>query len=256
MENANAENAKKRFILMNLIKWLGLGFGLIMFVATRDAFGQIWAAVLAVLAAVGFFVICHREGRNIMCQCVADDLKDAVETAGHSRCVVEIRSSHVGLLTRVYLIGAGKRAAMYGRAVVQRINDSWYRRSIWAAQMIDLMDESEIEDAQFLLDEELLKTLKQIRGELRDRSKDSEKGDWGDRSQEDSHTRIRPKIMDMMDKIDVEDQGDAAGCGSEQDAEKTREYQKKQEAEGKEPREQEAEGKEPQEREPEEKEQK
>ena len=53
-----------------------------------------------------------------------------------------------GLITRIYLIQAGPLATRCNRAVFERINKSWYRKSIWVTQILELESEGELEEAQ------------------------------------------------------------------------------------------------------------
>lgn len=110
-----------------------------------------------------------------MCQYVAEDLKEAVTAAGLNQCVVEIKSIHAGLITRIYLIKAGPLATRCNRAVMERINRSWYRKSIWVTQILELESEGELAEAQEFLDEALLDDLKRMRGERWDGSEPEEK---------------------------------------------------------------------------------
>ena len=100
-----------------------------------------------------------------MCQYVADDIRSAVNEAGHSRCIVEIRSISAGLITRVYLIRACGMETRLNRAIIERINQSWYRKDIWITQILGMEDESELAEAHEYLDEALLEDLKKKRGE-------------------------------------------------------------------------------------------
>ena len=169
------ETAKKRISLMKKIRWLGLLLGFLMYGCTRQSFGEIMATVLAVIAAMSFYFICDGEGHRTMCQYVAEDLKEAVTAAGLNQCVVEIKSIHAGLITRIYLIKAGPLATRCNRAVMERINRSWYRKSIWVTQILELESEGELAEAQEFLDEALLDDLKRMRGERWDGSEPEEK---------------------------------------------------------------------------------
>lgn len=157
------EQIKKRISLLKRVKWICLLLGFVMFISTNAAFGFGWAMSLSTAAAVGFYLICDGEVRRTICQYVADDLKDAVASAGHKKCVVEIKSLRGGLITRVYLIGAGARAGICGKAVINRIKRSWYKNSVWVTQLVDLEDESELETAQEMLNEELLSDFKKMK---------------------------------------------------------------------------------------------
>lgn len=168
-------DVKKQVRTFKNLRWAGGFFGIVMYVATVHAFGELMAVGLCLAATMGFYHICDAESRRTMCQYVADDLKDAVTSAGHSRCVVEIRSMSAGLITRVYLIGAGGLAARYNRAVLERINRSWYRKDIWVTQILELEHENELEEAQDFLDERLVDDLRQMRG-VRKKKDDDESG--------------------------------------------------------------------------------
>ncbi len=158
-------DVRKRVKRFKNLRWAGGFFGIIMYLATEHAFGELLAVLLCLAATLGFYHICDAESRRTMCQFVADDLKAAVTAAGHSRCVVEIKSISAGLITRVYLIGVGSLAARYNRAVIERINRSWYRKDIWVMQILELESESELQEAHEYLDERLLDDLQQMRGE-------------------------------------------------------------------------------------------
>lgn len=157
------EETKAQMTFFRRLRWAGLLFGGIMYYGTIGAFGGIIAALLAILAAVSFFVLCDVTAQQVICIYVADDLKAAVERAGHDRCVVEIRSLRVGMVTRVYLLGAGRLTKRCSKAVIEQIRQSWYRKWIWVTQMVDLADESEIKAAQALLDEELATDLQRMK---------------------------------------------------------------------------------------------
>ena len=115
-----------------------------------------------------------------MCQYVADDLRAAVAAAGLSRCVVGIKSINAGLITRIYLIQAGPLATRCNRAVFERINKSWYRKSIWVTQILELESEGELEEAQAFLDEALFDDLKK----MRDKDDKNDKNDRNDKNDE------------------------------------------------------------------------
>ena len=174
------ETAKKRISLMKKIRWLGLLLGFLMYGCTRQSFGEIMATVLAVISAVSFYFICDGEGHRTMCQYVAEDLKEAVTAAGLNQCVVEIKSIHAGLITRIYLIKAGPLATRCNRAVMERINRSWYRKSIWVTQILELESEGELEEAQAFLDEALFDDLKK----MRDKDDKNDKNDRNDKNDE------------------------------------------------------------------------
>ncbi len=166
---------KKKVQFFKRLRWMGIVFGLIMYLATFMAFGDIAATMLAAAATAGFFAICSREGTRTICQHVADDLKSAVLEAGHNRCIVEIKSMNAGLITRVYLIRAEGKETLLNRVILERINRSWYRKNIWVTQILGMEDESELQEAHEFLDEALLDDLKRKRGELQGKPEDEDK---------------------------------------------------------------------------------
>lgn len=175
---------KKKIVMFKRLRWMGLLFGIIMYCATFMAFGDILAILLGVAASVGFYMICSVESTRTMCQYVADDLKNAVTEAGHNRCIVEIKCISNGLITRVYLIQADGLETRLNRAILERINRSWYRKSIWVTQILGMADESELEEAHEFLDDALLDDLKRKRGERwedLDKERDDEERDDEDR---------------------------------------------------------------------------
>ena len=159
------KSVQKKVKLMKNLRWIGMLLGIIMYECTVISFGSLLATFLGVISALAFYYICDSEGRRTMCSFVADDLKDAVLAAGHSRCIVEIKAMNVGLITRVYLIGAGSRALRCNREVLERINKSWYKKAIWVTQILELEHESELEEAQEFLDDALLDDIRKRRGE-------------------------------------------------------------------------------------------
>ena len=169
------EQTKKKISFLKRIKWMCLLFGFIMYISTESVFGLGWATALTVASMAGFYLICDGEARRTICQYVADDIKDAVASAGHKKCIVEIKSLRGGLITRVYLIGAGARAGICSKAVISRIKRSWYKSSVWVTQLIDLDDESQLETAQEMFNEELLSDLKKMKNHQREETFTAEK---------------------------------------------------------------------------------
>ncbi len=153
------EQIERQMAIFRYLRFGGALFGLLMYLGTRAAFGTVISVILGVLFAVGFFVLCEVQAQRAICQYVADDLKEVLLRAGHEKCIVEIRSLRVGMLTRIYLLGARQRVKGCGRTVTEHIRQSWYFQWIWGLQMIVLEDESEIAEAQELLDQRLMEDL-------------------------------------------------------------------------------------------------
>ena len=154
------EQVERQMEMFRRLRFGGVLFGLLMYLGTRAAFGMIISVILGALFAVGFYMLCEMQAQRTICQYVADDLKDVLLRAGHEQCIVEIRSLRVGMLTRIYLLGARQRMKGCGKTVTEHIRQSWYFHWIWGLQMIVLEDESEIAQAQALLDQRLLEDLR------------------------------------------------------------------------------------------------
>lgn len=151
---------RKRVNLLGRIKWLGLLFGLIMYYATISAFRNVIATILACVAATAFYIICDKESKTTICEYVSQHLSNALIKAGQRDSIFEIKAARAGLIIRVYLIRAHERAPLCTKALLHAISESWYRSRVLVAQIADLNNENEIEEAQQRLDEELLEDLK------------------------------------------------------------------------------------------------
>lgn len=161
------KNVKKKFELLNRLKWMGGLLGLVVYLATWEPFGELLAMALCFFFTTTFYRICKKESMRLLCDFVAADLKKVVQEAGHEHCIVEIKSFAEGLITRVYLVNAGARSALYGRIVLSHIGNSWYKKNVWVTQMLDVAGEGEIQDASRMLDDELYQQLKKARMEAK-----------------------------------------------------------------------------------------
>lgn len=154
------EKVRKRADLLGRIKWLGLLLGLIMYYATADAFGDIISMILACVAATAFYVMCNNEKKSIMATHVTNHLDEVLKNFGQRGSVFEIKASNTGMVVRVYLIGAGERAAACSKLILDTIANSWYRSRVWITQIVDLERKEDLPEAQRALNEELFNSIK------------------------------------------------------------------------------------------------
>ncbi len=154
------ESVRKRADLLGRIKWLGLLLGIMMYYLTVGAFGDIVSTFLGCAAAVGFYLICDNERKSVVARHISDQLDEVLRKIGQRENVFEIKSTGTGMVIRIYYIGAGEKAALCTKAVLEAISKSWYRSRVWVTQIVDLERREEIPEAQRALNEELLSDLK------------------------------------------------------------------------------------------------
>ena len=159
---------QKQVKTLSLMRWAAIIPGLIMYSATLDKFGYNWALTLSFLAVMGFCYICSKERRMILCESIVADIKKELQNLGHEKAVYELKNLKSGIIVRVYLIGAGAKAYLCNRAVIETLSRGWYSGHISITQIVDLASEADIREAKETLDEDLL-------DEMRDRLKKGDK---------------------------------------------------------------------------------
>lgn len=156
----NMERERKLAGILGKLKWMGMLMGIVMYYATVASFGSIVSTVLACIAAVAFYTICENERRRVVSGCVSKHLTEVLAGVGQSESFFEIRTSNVGMIIRIYLVGAGDRTALCARAATDAISRSWYNSKVWITQIADVKSEDEIPRLQKVLDEELIEGIK------------------------------------------------------------------------------------------------
>lgn len=154
------EKTRKRAELLGRIKWLGLLFGLVMYYATADVFGDVISMILACVAATTFYVMCNNERKSTIATHVTKHLQEVLKNFGQQDSVFEIKTPNTGMVVRVYLIGAGERAVACSKLILDTIANSWYRSRVWITQIVDLEKREDIPEAQRALNEELFNSIK------------------------------------------------------------------------------------------------
>ncbi len=154
------ERERKQAGILSRLKWMGILTGIVMYYATFTSFGSTFSTILACIAAVAFYTICENERRRVVSGCVSKHLSEVLAGVGQSETFFEIKTSNVGMLIRIYLIGAGDRTALCARAATNAISRSWYYSKVWMTQIADVKSEDEIPRLQKVLDEELIEGIK------------------------------------------------------------------------------------------------
>jgi len=164
-------SVQKKIDILGRLKWLSIFLGVVMFAATEQLVGVWIATVLSMIANLAFFFICENGANAIICEHVAEDIKAAVSAIGNQKCMVETRKFSIGLVARVYLIGAGAKAPVYSGIVMDHIRSSWYKKKVWITQFIDMDNESEFDEAKEMLDDELYSDIEKLREEYKAKRK-------------------------------------------------------------------------------------
>ena len=155
------ESNEKIVGILSRVRWLCPVPAVIMYMGTIDAFGSSWATALGLIFMLGFYYICNRERRLLLCESIVTDIREELKKVGHETAVYELRSLRIGIVVRVYLIKAGSRAHLCNRAVLSVLTRGWYRKFVSATQIVDLDSEVDIKEAKISLDEDLLDDLKE-----------------------------------------------------------------------------------------------
>lgn len=157
MDNKKEKQVKN----LGLLKWMAPIPAVIMYMVAVDSFGYNIALPLSFLAFAGFYYICSKERRLVLCESIVDDIKSELARLGHDKVVYELRNLKSGIIVRVYLIGAGAKAYLCNRAIVDTLSRGWYSRHISITQIVDLPSERDIKDAKETLDEDLLDEMRE-----------------------------------------------------------------------------------------------
>lgn len=155
------ENNKRTVKILSGIRWLCPIPGIIMYVGTINAFGHSWAIALAAFFTSAFYFFCSRERRLVLCQSIVEDIKKELDRIGHEAVIYELRALRLGIVVRVYLIKAGKKAQLCNQAILSIIRNGWYKKFVSATQVVDLDNEVDLNEAKASLDEDLLVEFKE-----------------------------------------------------------------------------------------------
>lgn len=157
MENKQARQVKN----LGMLRWMAPIPATIMYLVTVDSFGYNWALTLAFLAFIGFYYICNKERQLVLCESIVGDIKSELARLGHEKAIYELKNLKSGVIVRVYLIGAGAKAYLCNRAIVDTLSKGWYSGHISITQIVDLSNESDLREAKETLDEDLIDEMRE-----------------------------------------------------------------------------------------------
>lgn len=151
---------EKQVKTLSLLRWAAIVPGLIMYNVALNAFGYNWALTLSFLAVMGFCYICSKERRMILFESIVDDIKAELKRVGHDAAIYELKNLKSGIIVRVYLVGAGAKAYLCNRAIVDTLSRGWYSRQVAITQIVDLASETDLREAKEALDEDLIEEMR------------------------------------------------------------------------------------------------
>ena len=100
--------------------------------------------------------------------CIRDSIRGALKRAGNKDAVFEVKLMKIGIVIRVYLIRARQKSVICSKSIVSSISRGWYKRYICATQIVDLDNESDVKEAQLMLNEDLWADIRKKAGKGRE----------------------------------------------------------------------------------------
>lgn len=157
---------------LNLLMWMGVPLGLIMYVGTEEAFGFEMAMPLSIIAATSFALIVRKGKERIISEALAKEIREAINRFGRIENYIEIKSGkRIGLIARIYLINAGSRAGEINQVVRNRLETSVFKGKIWILQLTDMASKEELRATRQALDIQLVEELKKMAEDERNKRK-------------------------------------------------------------------------------------
>jgi len=154
------EKSERKIRMLEAIRWLGPVPALIVYIAVNGVFPD-WLTIILVIGFMfGFSAICNSERKRVLCDDIVRDIRGALRSAGHRDAVFEVKPMKIGIVIRVYLIRARQKSAVCSKAIVSSISRGWYKRYVCATQIVDLDSESDVREAQLVLNEDLLADIR------------------------------------------------------------------------------------------------
>lgn len=173
--NRAEKNSKK----INRLRWLCFVPASVMYIAAEAAFGTLMGITLGAVFGIAFFMVCHRGSMMIVCEDIVEDMKTTLDKIGQAETIFEVKCLSTGFVVRVYLIKAKNRAQICRRAIIEKLEQGWYKNKIWVTQVIAVENEEDIKKAQKALNVVLLGMMQARRkgGDKEDENKGSENKD-------------------------------------------------------------------------------
>ncbi len=154
------ERTERNANLINRLKYFGAVPGLIIYFATEQAFGEFPAILLGAFFAGAFAVICDLGAKRTISEIITLDINEVLTAKGVSGTVFEMRYLKNKIYLRVYLVKPTVDPRFLNMVIFGKIDESWYRKHIGAAQVVQVEREADIRGTSAILDRELLDLLR------------------------------------------------------------------------------------------------
>ena len=150
---------EKTVKIIGVSKWLCFPLGFIMFFCTQGSFGNIISVILAVVAAVSFWVMMRSEQTRLIGQTIAKEIKEAIAETGNVESYIEIKRLKSGIIARVYLINGRDKVSAVHRAITRRLEECTFKKYLWIMQLTDMPGKGALKETQRMLNDQLLEEL-------------------------------------------------------------------------------------------------
>ena len=130
-----------------------------MFFCTQGSFGNIISVILAVVAAVSFWVMMRSEQTRLIGQTIAKEIKEAISETGNVESYIEIKRLKSGIIARVYLINGRDKVSAVHRAITRRLEECTFKKYLWIMQLTDMPGKGALKETQRMLNDQLLEEL-------------------------------------------------------------------------------------------------
>ncbi len=150
---------EKTVKIISISKWLCFPLGCIMFFCTQESFGSIISAILAIIAAVSFWLMMRSEQTRLIGQTIAREIKEAISETGNVESYIEIKRLKSGIIARVYLINGRDKVSAVHRAITNRLDECTFKKYLWIMQLTDMPGKGALKATQRMLNDQLLEEL-------------------------------------------------------------------------------------------------
>ena len=115
--------------------------------------------ILAVVAAVSFWVMMRSEQTRLIGQTIAKEIKEAISETGNVESYIEIKRLKSGIIARVYLINGRDKVSAVHRAITRRLEECTFKKYLWIMQLTDMPGKGALKETQRMLNDQLLEEL-------------------------------------------------------------------------------------------------
>lgn len=157
---------EKTVNIIGSLRWASLPLGCIMYVFSRESFGEAAASFLGALFGCAFWFLIRHEKSRLIGQTIASEIRAAISEAANVESFIEIKRLRSGIIARIYLINAKDKVTLIHRSVARRMENCSLKKYLWILQMTDMPGKNALHETQKILNEQLIdELLRKRRGE-------------------------------------------------------------------------------------------